>query len=51
MAVPPLTAHTAKMCVCEDLVTIRPAVAEQSRQKKKDDKHKTHRNTYDDAFA
>ena len=38
-AVPPLTNNTAKTAVGEDLVKIRPAVAEQSRQNKK--KHRT----------
>ena len=32
---PPLTNNTAKTCVGEDLMKIRPIVAEQSRQKKK----------------
>jgi len=41
MGVPPLKNNTAKTSVGEDLVKIRPAVAEQSRQKKK--KEKTHR--------
>ena len=34
MEVPPLTNNTAKAPVGEDLLKIRPAVAEQSRQKK-----------------
>ena len=33
--VPPLTSNTAKTSVGEDLVKIRPAVAEQLRQKKR----------------
>ena len=35
MGVPPLTNNTAKMSSGKDLVKIRPAVALQSRQKKK----------------
>ena len=35
---PPLTNNTAKTSFGEDLVKIRPAVAEQSRQKKKNTK-------------
>ena len=35
MGVPPLTNNTAKAFFREDLVKIRPAVAQQSRQKKK----------------
>jgi len=34
MGVPPLMNNTGKTFVGEDLVQIRPAVAEQSRQKK-----------------
>jgi len=33
MGVPPLTHNTAKTSLGEDLVKIRPAVAEQSRQR------------------
>jgi len=40
-AVPPLTNNTAKTSFDEDLVKIRPAIAELSRQKKEEKKHRT----------
>jgi len=41
MAVPPLTDHTSKTSVGEDLVKIHPAVAEQKKTKKYRTRRKT----------